>query len=282
VQSLPPDVQKSAFRLFDCVGRGGLDFRNFCRALALCCRGSRDERLRFLYDLFSGPSQAKYYGTGADTGPKDAPETTSASVISEAELGVLKKYLGLSPADADPRPFQTQVAKAAGPAVQAVGEGKPASKGLQLFEYFAWAEAHVSDSALDKALRPFYLLPSPQQEKDKILSHLAEYHMQEGQWMCLVAAPWWAYWSSYAGLTRQDLERVPERRALGIAKAAELNASQLSSATAGKIWGAMGAASPPKGLSGLSGQAVESVDRILADGAGGHVGANGLAGDAEG
>lgn len=106
--------------------------------------------------------------------------------------------------------------------------------------------------------------------------------MQEGQWMCLVAAPWWAYWSSYAGLTRQDLERVPERRALGIAKAAELNASQLSSATAGKIWGAMGAASPPKGLSGLSGQAVESVDRILADGAGGHVGANGLAGDAEG
>lgn len=103
VQSLPADVQKSAFRLFDCVGRGSLDFRNFCRALALCCRGSRDERLRFLYDLFSGASQAKYYGTGADTGPKDAPETGSggaASAISEvcfsaAQWGVCAHHMSL-------------------------------------------------------------------------------------------------------------------------------------------------------------------------------------------
>ncbi|CAN0599645.1 unnamed protein product, partial [Ectocarpus sp. 12 AP-2014] len=49
---LPVEVQRSAFLLFDCVGRGSLDFRNFCRALALCCRGSREERLRFLFDLF--------------------------------------------------------------------------------------------------------------------------------------------------------------------------------------------------------------------------------------
>lgn len=30
-------------------------------------------------------------------------------------------------------------------------------------------QMHVSDEALDRALRPFYLLPSPQQEKDKVL-----------------------------------------------------------------------------------------------------------------
>lgn len=36
--------------------------------------------------------------------------------------------------------------------------------------------------------------------------------------MCLVAAPWWAYWCSYAGLTLEDFERVPERRALGLGK----------------------------------------------------------------
>lgn len=29
-------------------------------------------------------------------------------------------------------------------------------------------QVHVSDEALDRALRPFYLLPSPQQEKDKV------------------------------------------------------------------------------------------------------------------
>lgn len=44
------------------------------------------ERLRFLFDLFSGASQTKYYGTGADTGPKDAPLTAlggAAAVLSE-------------------------------------------------------------------------------------------------------------------------------------------------------------------------------------------------------
>lgn len=29
-------------------------------------------------------------------------------------------------------------------------------------------QVHASDEALDRALRPFYLLPSPQQEKDKV------------------------------------------------------------------------------------------------------------------
>ena len=80
LQVLPPDVQRSAFRLFDCVGRGSLDFRNFCRALALCCRGSREERLRFLFDLFSAASQPKHYGTGTDGGVREAPGAPAACV----------------------------------------------------------------------------------------------------------------------------------------------------------------------------------------------------------
>lgn len=34
--------------------------------------------------------------------------------------------------------------------------------------------------------------------------------------MCLVASSWWSYWSHYAALTKEDLERIPERMALGL------------------------------------------------------------------
>lgn len=79
-------MQRSSFRLFDCVGRGSLDFRNFCRALALSCRGSREERLRFLFDLYSGPSQPKHYGTGADGGARDATSASGATSASVSEV----------------------------------------------------------------------------------------------------------------------------------------------------------------------------------------------------
>lgn len=46
--------------------------------------------------------------------------------------------------------------------------------------------------------------------------------MREGQWMCLVAAPWWSYWCSYAAVTQEDLGKVPERLALGFGKAKEV------------------------------------------------------------
>lgn len=56
------------------------------------------ERLRFLFDLFSGASQAKYYGTGADTGPKDAPPTASggvAAVMSEVQHDSVKVFFAI-------------------------------------------------------------------------------------------------------------------------------------------------------------------------------------------
>lgn len=83
------EVQRSSFRLFDTVGRGSLDFRNFCRALALCCRGSREERLRFLFDLFSGASQPKHFGTGADGGARDASSPSGAASAFMSEVSFL-------------------------------------------------------------------------------------------------------------------------------------------------------------------------------------------------
>lgn len=52
----------------------------------------------------------------------------------------------------------------------------------------------------------------------QVLAHLMEYTIEEGQCMCLVASPWWSYWSNYAALTKEDVLRVPERTALGLDK----------------------------------------------------------------
>lgn len=52
----------------------------------------------------------------------------------------------------------------------------------------------------------------------QVLTHLMQHTIEERQWMCLVAAPWWSYWCNYAALTEQDLERVPERLSLGLCK----------------------------------------------------------------
>lgn len=52
----------------------------------------------------------------------------------------------------------------------------------------------------------------------QVLAHLMEYAIEEGQCMCLVASPWWSYWSNYAALTKEDVLRVPERTALGLDK----------------------------------------------------------------
>lgn len=52
-------------------------------------------------------------------------------------------------------------------------------------------QAHVSDEALDRALRPFYLLPSPTQEKDKVrvvvmLEVVVPVYLRGGVlWMCV-------------------------------------------------------------------------------------------------
>lgn len=45
-----------------------------------------------------------------------------------------------------------------------------------------------------------------------------EHTIEEGECMCLISAPWWSYWSNYAGLTKEDVLRVPERLALGLDK----------------------------------------------------------------
>lgn len=60
-----------------------------------------------------------------------------------------------------------------------------------------------------------------------------EYTVQEGRWMCLVAASWWSYWYDYAALTKEDLERVPEQMALGLCTTRGLEPSPADENAAG-------------------------------------------------
>lgn len=48
----------------------------------------------------------------------------------------------------------------------------------------------------------------------KVLSYLMEYTMEDGQSMSLVAASWWSYWSNYAALTLEEVQRVREKARL--------------------------------------------------------------------
>lgn len=57
--------------------------------------------------------------------------------------------------------------------------------------------------------------------------------MEEGQRLCLVSCAWWLYWCKYAGFGSDECKRVPERRALGLAKAVSLETSVASEEGAG-------------------------------------------------
>lgn len=92
-----------------------------------------------------------------------------------------------------------------------------------------------------------------QLEYGQVMTYLTEHKIEEGKWMCLVAAPWWSYWCNYAALTEQDLEKLPERLALGLGKPTVDNKnSSIASVGFNTIaegnkaeWNAVGISRPP-------------------------------------
>ncbi|CAN0420148.1 unnamed protein product, partial [Discosporangium mesarthrocarpum] len=105
------------------------------------------------------------------------------------------------------------------------GAGVGAGGEVSLADYFNWADEHVKDSALDVALRPFYLLPSPSQEKERVLGQLRVcpgargVALEPGQTTYLIAAGWWRHWSCYVGLTAADVKDVPPELGVSVATA---------------------------------------------------------------
>ncbi|KAG5180701.1 hypothetical protein JKP88DRAFT_263824, partial [Tribonema minus] len=183
-------------------------FRDFCRAQALCCRGSDDERRRFLMDLFADTKATRYYGR---EGPCDA-RTADSPALSAAAFAALQRHCGLGrrqdraqgehccvfmvgaprhavalrngrEAACVPAHAVLIAAGNGGTANIANGGARPYStsngapstssdRGVSLAEYFNWAAHHLKGDALDAALAPVSLLPSRRQELSRVLAAL--------------------------------------------------------------------------------------------------------------
>ena len=52
LKGLPQSVAESTFRLFDINGNAQINFRNFCIAMSICCMSSREQKLKFIFDMF--------------------------------------------------------------------------------------------------------------------------------------------------------------------------------------------------------------------------------------
>ena len=72
------ELAKRSLVLFDSRRAQAVDFRDLCRGLALCCKGTQLEKLRFLFDLFSS-SEDVYYGL-ASLRPEAASDAALAAL----------------------------------------------------------------------------------------------------------------------------------------------------------------------------------------------------------
>ncbi|CAM9338225.1 unnamed protein product, partial [Chrysoparadoxa australica] len=175
LRALPESLQQNAFACFDNQqpSKGSVNFRDFCHALALCCRGSHYERLCFLFDLFS--EGEKHHGKFEES---LADESEDKAFLSPEALMRLVAYCKASAAPNEMR------------------DGRE----MKLQAFFSWGEVHLSEDELDAALQPFYLLPSPQWEREQALEHLVPWVKKEGEDVFLVAVSWWLSWCAYVGL----------------------------------------------------------------------------------
>jgi ubiquitin C-terminal hydrolase len=185
---LPAEIRANAFSCFDSHGKGAIDFRDFARALSLCCRGSRSERLRFLLDLFS-ETTPKYRGNGGD----DTLELAADMVVLSAERAS-SLMLFCNP----DRAF-------------------PVDQDMTASQFSEWADAELSQQALDSALRPFYLLPSPEQERERAKEILLCCPLEApGDVLFLLSMTWWTQWVRAVSFSSVAKELGSRARRLGL------------------------------------------------------------------
>lgn len=226
IRSNGADPWASVVACFDSAGGSqGITFRDFARALALSCRGTSDERRRFLLDMFAAPTAQRYYGPIGQGGPRQT-STPGAVALTTEEFDELQRWCGLSPStivleNIDSGRQQRACHKDGGGVEQGQGtnEEGPSMDGITLAQYFKWIETAVTAVALEKALSPLFLLPSPQQELAKGLSTLLRngsyVPLRPGDTVYFVSMRWWQSWAAYVSLVPPDLG-YPVAAALGL------------------------------------------------------------------
>ncbi len=213
LQDMPITTHSNAFSCFCSNGSEGISFRDLLRGLALCCRGSRVERLRFLLDIFS-LSKNKYRGTGEE-GSADDPLLHNTIVLMADEASNLLQWCSRTNGDHISQnlnvfALSSDPATAASSSTEIVKElpfakmscnnlqhcYTPDEEGITFGQYFAWAETYLSDESLDAALSPFSILLTPTEERQRAVELLSGFVLTPEHTLFAVSVQWWSEWSA--------------------------------------------------------------------------------------
>ncbi len=215
LQNMPIATHANAFSYFCSNGSEGISFRDLLRGLALCCRGSRVERLIFLLDMFS-LSKNKYRGTGEE-GSADDPLLHNAIVLTTDEASNLLEWCSRTNGDDISQNLNVfalssdPVTAASSSSTEIVKEMPfarmtcnnlqhcyiPDEEGIMFGQYFAWAETYLSDESLDAALSPFSILLTPTEERQRAVELLSGFILTPEHSLFAVSVQWWKEWAAY-------------------------------------------------------------------------------------
>ncbi|KAH8098713.1 ubiquitinyl hydrolase [Aureococcus anophagefferens] len=180
LKSIPKPVGEAIFALFDAQNCGLVSFRDFCRALAWCCRGTRVERLRFLFCVF---------------------------VLFEAGPGGSAVHEDVALGDVDEDGEDS--AKLGKPGLEALCDlcGAAAPKGdepLSFRKFLEWCDAHLASAAVEAALKPLIVLSTAASERRDVVEKwrgATAPDAKDATAYYVVAWAWWDGWCKYVGLS---------------------------------------------------------------------------------
>ena len=172
----------SCFRIFDADGNGEIDFGEFVFTLSLACVGNVDQKLRFLFDLF-------------DTNKDGEISLEELSQLLLTSMSFVKR---LSPSDRDNMDMKEVLGDEAFEwwegHRQRLTESAQSAGHLTFEEFKQWAEHNLE---VTDFLRQFDILPSLDEERERIRSLLSAATMSVGERWCVLNRRWWDAWKEY-------------------------------------------------------------------------------------
>ena len=215
------NVGDAVFSLFDSSGSGSVSFRDFCRALAWCGRGSQLEKLRFIFCMFAiyeqqqvRPSSKQHQKEGTLAAlPVANKNVTTTTPLASPKNSQLHEELALGDLDDDGDVKLGPVGLDALLRFAGVRRGEEVfDEPLTFQQFLQWADRHLGPSIVDKALEPLMILSTPRSECDAVTKVLLllrggePFRIAPGEPAFLLATPWWTHWCAY---TSFDLSSLP-------------------------------------------------------------------------
>lgn len=192
-------VGDALFSLFDSSGVGLVSFRDFCRALSWCCRGTHVERLRFLFCLFA--IYEHFNGTVAIA--ESSSDQRSASAQQQQQL--LHEELALGDLDDEDDSSPKLGAKGLEALFALCGldfETSGEKHSMSFKQFLKWSDSKLPKQVIDSALAPLSLLSSPSSERLAVEEAWREARIQPGESVFLVSRAWFDEWCVYVGLDK--------------------------------------------------------------------------------